>query len=378
MNRKNILLITAVLVLIGLVFISVSSVSEAAYTVNDKFYFIKKQLIWSVCGFIVFYVASKIKIELLKKYANYFYYFSIFLLILLFIPNLSTQTLGAKRWLDLGFIVIQPSEILKLSSIIFFSKLFSSAAGLNIKKLIIYLGIPLVLIILEPNLSTAILIGAIVITTYYVAGGEIISLFALCSITIVISFLLVFSSPYRLARLNSLVNPDTSSNSSTYHSDQMILALTSGHITGKGFANSEQKYRYLPKISTDSILAVIGEETGFIGVALIISLYLFLILNIIKIGSLSSDVFSSLLTIGIGSWIAFQSLINISAVVALIPLTGVPLPLISYGGSSLIALMFALGLIQNINNQSSKLVYSNNSENKKNHPHHRYSPHPRH
>ena len=368
MKSKPLSLIIFTLLTIGLVFISVSSVTEAAYTAGDKLYFIRKQLLWSFLGIITYFIATKISLKLIKQYANQLFFLTLILLIILFLPSLSNVTLGAKRWLDLGFIGIQPSEILKVTAIIFFSKLFSESSGLEIKKMIIYLGIPLVLIILEPNMSTAVLIATIVITLYYLAGGDIIPLFLTCTVGFILGVFLIFSSPYRKARLNS----------SSYHSNQMTLALTSGHLIGKGFANSDQKYRYLPKISTDSILAVIGEETGFIGISIIIGLYLTLILNIIKVGQQSDDQFQRLLAIGVGCWIAYQSVINISAVVSLIPLTGVPLPLISYGGSSLITLLFGLGLVENINQQSSKLVYSDKHDKRKEHHHHRNPSHPSH
>jgi cell division protein FtsW len=357
MNSRKLLYIVLSLLTIGLVFISVSSISEAEYTVGDKLYFIKKQAVWSAIGLFVFFIATKIKLSHVKKYASLFFILCSILLALVLIPQFSTETLGARRWLYLGPLGIQPSEILKLAAIIFFSKIFSETKSLNIKNLAIYLSLPLTLVILEPNLSTAVLIAAIVITLYYIAGGEIISLFTLCIIGAAISTGLIMSSPYRLARFDS----------SSYHSSQMTLALTSGGPIGKGFANSEQKYRFLPKISTDSIFAVIGEELGFIGSSLIILLYILFIATIINISQSTSDVFSTLFAAGVASWISYQSLINVSAVVSIIPLTGVPLPLISYGGSSLVTLMFALGL-----------VYSISRENKKEDHHHRQPPHPGH
>ena len=371
----NLIIFSLILLTIGLLFISVSSISEAVYTAGDKFYFIKKQLLWSGIGIVAFLFFSKIKLEFIKKYSQTFFYGCIILLSALLLPKLSSVTLGARRWLDLGVVGIQPSEILKLASVIFFAKLFSQESKRNIKSLIIYLGIPIVLIILEPNLSTAILISAIVMTIYYLSGGEIKELFTLCLVAALLSSVLVFTSPYRRARLNSLVNSENSDTS--YHTNQMILALTSGHWTGKGFANSEQKYRYLPKISTDSILAVIGEETGFVGTASIIFLYIYLILLIVKVARNSSTQFNFLLCMGVACWLSYQSLINISAVVAIIPLTGVPLPLVSYGGSSLVTLMIALGLVQNIQRQN-ELVYSDKRETAEDHHHHRNPSHSSH
>ena len=371
MNRYKLVYLIYALILIGLIFISFSSIAEATVTAGDKFFFIKKQLLWVGVGTVVFFLATKIKIEFIKKNSDWFFYGSILLLCLLFIPGISQQTLGARRWINFGSIAIQPSEIFKLTATVFFAKLFSLRQNQIIKNLVIYLGLPLILVILEPNLSTAILITVIGISIYYLSGGEIISLFGLSFVIVILSFVLIISSPYRLARFNSLLNLDSDTNSTSYHSSQMILALTSGHFTGKGFANSEEKYRYLPKISTDSILAVIGEETGFIGICLIVFLYTIITLHIIKISQMAIDPFQSLLCAGIACWITFQSLINISAVAGLIPLTGIPLPLISYGGSSLVTLMFALGLVQNI-------VYSNKYENVKADHHYRHSSHSRH
>ena len=374
MKNRNIILLTTLLLIVGLLFISLSSISQAVISTSDKYYFIKKQFLWSAFGIISFIVASKIKLTFLKTISAPFFYISLILLILVLIPQFSHLTLGARRWFNLGIIGIQPSEIFKLSAVIFFAKMFQESQTRNLKNLIIFLGIPIILIVAEPNLSTAILTAAIIITIYYLAGGEITSLFFLCLLAITTSSILIVTSPYRLQRLQSLINPQ---NSSSYHSEQMILTLSSGFLTGKGLANSDQKYSYLPEVSTDSILAVIGEETGFLGCTTVIIIFLLLVLQIIKISQSSSDPFSSLLVIGIALWIGYQSLINIAAVVALVPLTGIPLPLVSYGGSSLITIMFALGLVQNVHRQT-VLVYSDSREKLKSHHYHRHSPYPRH
>lgn len=374
MKNRNLILFTSILLVVGLLFISLSSISQAYLTAGDKYFFIKKQLLWSGIGIFSFIIASKIKLDFLKKYSSVFFYLSLILLLLVLVPQLGNQALGARRWFNIGLVGVQPSEIFKLCAVIFFAKMFADDHTRNLKNLIIYLGFPVILIVLEPNLSTAILTAAIVITTYYLAGGEITSLFTLCLIALAASLILIVTSPYRLQRLNSLVNPQSSS---SYHSEQMILALTSGFITGKGLANSDQKYSYLPEVSTDSILAIIGEETGFLGCSAVIAVFFFLVLQIIKVGQVTSDPFSALLICGVAAWIGYQSLINIAAVVALVPLTGVPLPLVSYGGSSLVTVMFALGLVQNVAN-SSVLVYSDSREKPKKHRHHRHPSYPRH
>ncbi|MPM87764.1 putative peptidoglycan glycosyltransferase FtsW [bioreactor metagenome] len=245
--------------------------------------------------------------------------------------------------------------------------------------MIIYLGIPFILIIIEPNLSTAILISAISISLYYLGGGQIKSLFLFCGFLILVSLILVLTSPYRSARLKTMLDPQQNQNTASYHSNQITLTLASGGFFGKGFANSDQKYSFLPKISTDSILAVIGEEAGFIGLFSIIIIYISLISYLFKLANIVPDNFQSLIVSGTALWIAYQALINISAIAGIIPLTGVPLPFISYGGSSLTTLAAAVGLIHNIEKNNLTLLYSNHEskDNKDNH-HHRHSSHSSH
>jgi cell division protein FtsW len=200
---------------------------------------------------------------------------------------------------------------------------------------------------------------------FYLSGAKTLPILLTCLSFTGLAFVLVITSPYRLSRLQTLLNPEDSQNS--YHSNQIILSLSSGGLFGKGFANSDQKYRFLPKISTDSILAIIGEEMGFLGTFTIIAIYVFLITHLIKASSLIKDQFSSLIISGTACWIAFQTLINIAAIANIIPLTGVPLPFVSYGGSSLTTLMIAMGLTYNIENKHGLLLYSDND--KKNHRH---------
>lgn len=373
--KSPLLLLTALLIGIGLAFISISSLAEANSAFGDKFFFIKKQGLWLCLGLIVFFVTSNIKIATIKKISSILYIGSLVCLILVFIPQIGSQNLGAKRWINLGVIGIQPSELLKFTSIIYFSFLFSRPHQRNIKTLIVHLSLPFALIIAQPNLSTAILVSAIVISIYYLAGGKIIPLFALCLILTLVSTLLIFISPYRSQRLQTLLSPNQGQNES-YHHHQIVYALASGGWTGKGFGSSDQKYRFIPKISTDSILAVIGEETGFLGLVLIFSLYFSLINHLFRLSSVLQNQFHSLVCAGIACWIAYQSLINVGAIVAIIPLTGVPLPFISYGGSSLLSLLAATGIVYNIEKQATSLLYSVNG--KKNHRHHRKSLYPRH
>ncbi len=376
-NKSPLLKLVLLLIFIGLTFISISSLTEANNTIGDKFFYFKKQIFWILISLISFFIVSKINLNLIKKFSFLLYLFSVVCLFLVLIPGFSNQALGASRWLNLGLFSFQPSELLKLTSIIYFASLFSVESKRNFINLIIYLVIPFVLIILEPNLSTAILISTIIISIFYLSGGKIIPLFLLCLTFIGLSLILVYSSPYRRARLNTLLKPNESIQSTSYHSNQVILSLSSGGVFGKGFANSDQKYRFLPKISTDSILAIIGEEIGFVGIFLILIIYMAITTYLIKLASsITDDTFSSLLVAGAACWITYQSLINIAAIANLIPLTGVPLPFISYGGSSLFTLMVALGLVHNIEKRYPLLIYSNYDQTPKKNYSHRHPSHP--
>ncbi len=353
-TKSPLLIYIFLLIIIGLIFVSLSSLTEAS-NFGDKYSFIKKQLAWVGISTICLYLSSLVDIATIRRLSPLFYFISLVGLVLVFVPGLDHPVLGARRWIDIKISLIQPSEFLKISSILFFSHIFTKDKFKNLKYTFLYLIPPLILIILQPNLSAIILIASLVITIYYLSGAPLSSLLIFCLIGACASLILVFISPYRLARLQGLLGEEES-----YHNRQILLALSSGGLFGKGLANSDQKYKFLPKISTDSILAVIGEETGFLGIALIVYLYLILINYLLKLANQIPDQFSSLYLSGLATWIAYQSLINISAIVAIIPLTGVPLPFISYGGSSLLSLMIAVGLAKNIEKKYQHLLYSDN------------------
>ncbi|MCX6727005.1 MAG: FtsW/RodA/SpoVE family cell cycle protein [Candidatus Shapirobacteria bacterium] len=354
------------LIFVGLLFIGLSSSTEGLNLSHDQYLFFRKQIIWIVLGFGGFLIGRFINLKLVQKMIPLLYISSVILLLLVLLPQIGFAALGASRRIDLGFVGVQPSEIVKLTAILFFANIFSQLKTDTLKSLLLYLVPPLILIMFEPNLSTTVLLATIVVSLFYLAGGNIFTVFSIGIIAISLSLLLIITSPYRKARLTT-----------SYHSNQLILSIGSGGFFGKGLGNSEQKYRFLPKISTDSILAIIGEETGFLGIFLLTLGYFFIISYLFKLSVSLTSSFESLIVAGIGLWITFQTLINYTAVSGLIPLTGQPLPLISYGGSSLITLLFGFGLVENIQTRA-LLLYSIDNETANMHSHHRDSPHSRH
>lgn len=351
---------TISLSIIGLFFISISSLFEAQQSLGDPYFFIRKQIIWIILGIITMFITSKINLDFLRQHSFTIYLISIALLIIVFIPSVGQKALGASRWINLGFFAIQPSEIFKLSAIIFFPALFASEKKAGFKHLLFFLLPPFFLIVLEPNLSTAILCTTIIVSSYYLSGGQIFPIFLLFIFFALLGSILIISSPYRKARFDTLVNSQKNEDLN-YHSQQIIISLASGGIGGRGIANSQQKYKFLPKISTDSILAIIGEETGFIGLFALTLLLISFILFMFGLANSVPDMFEKVLISSFACWISYQALINFSAIVALIPLTGIPFPFISYGGSSLLTIMAGCGLISNIEN---KYIHKQNTSHK--------------
>ncbi len=367
---------TLSLTAIGLFFISISTLFEAQKSLGDPNFFIRKQIIWIIFGLAAMFITSKLNLDFIRRQSFGLYLISIFLLIIIFIPGIGQKALGASRWINLGFFNFQPSELFKLTAIIFFPALFTSEKETGFKHLLIFLLPAFFLIVLEPNLSTALLICAIVVSAYYLSGGPILPIFTTFLLFSFIGTALIFSSPYRKARFDTLVNIEQNSDLN-YHSQQIIISLAAGGWSGRGIANSEQKYKFLPKISTDSILAIIGEETGFIGLLALTYLYISFISFLFKLAGIVPDMFERVLISSFACWISYQALINFAAIVALIPLTGVPFPFISYGGSSLLSIMVTCGLIANIERKYSHLLYLKHGNYKKDN-HHRHSSHSRH
>jgi cell division protein FtsW len=376
--KSPIFIYPLVLSLLGLLFLSLSSLPEAFTSTGDKYFFLKKQSLWLGISLVVMQLTASISSGTLKKLASPLFVTTILLLLFLLAPGIGRQALGARRWLDFGYFSIQPSELIKISSIVFFAKLFSQEKTRQIKYLLVYLLPPIALILAEPSLSNAIIIFFTISILFYCAQGNLLHLTATVFFSLLLITGLILLSPYRLNRLKTLMQSPEASSANSYHADQLALAIGSGGLIGKGFANSDQKYNFIPKISTDSIFSVIAEETGFIGCLVIILIYLLIINYLLKMAQNLQTQFESLVIVGLAWLIGFQALINLSAVVSLIPITGVPLPFISYGGSSLFVLFAGLGLAQGIKQRL--LVYSNNEPKTSPgpHRHHRQSPHPRH
>jgi len=354
MNPTSFILIVVTLILaaFGLLMIFEASAISALRTFDDKFHFLRNQGMWAGIGMVAMSVVSKI------DYRRY-YSMSIFMLgaviislIMVFLPGVGVKVSGAHRWINLGFFSFQPTSLAKLVLVIYLAAWFTHKEKSRLVSFLLLLFIVLGLIILEPDLGTAIIIGSIAVVLYFLSGAPLVQFLALLPMGIVSVLLLGLSSPYRYKRLLTFLNPNSDPLGSSYHVQQLLLGFGSGGWFGVGLGRSRQKFSYLPEAMTDSIFSIVGEETGFLGASLVLLLYLTLIVLAFKIAVNAPTRFGQLLAAGIASWIAIQTIINLGAAVALLPLTGVPLMLLSYGGSSLLVTFLGIGVLLNISNQS--------------------------
>lgn len=341
------LLVFMLLVLgIGAVF-NASSV-EAQRLFGDKYFFARQQLKWVIVGSVVWITTFVIPINWWKKISPLLLGTGIVLMIAVLIPGIGENINGARRWINLFGASLQPTEPLKLFMIIYFSAWLEKQAQEKFKGFLVILGVVAVLAMLQPDLGTTIVITTISFAMYYLSGANLKNIYILFAVVIFFALFFVVSSPYRRDRLHTYLDPTADPQGKSYHINQALVAIGSGGWTGVGIGRSRQKYAYLPMASTDSIFAVISEETGFVGGLVLIGIYLAIITTAFKIALGAPSKFESLLAGGIGCWILAQFGLNMAAIVALIPLTGVPLPLISYGGSALVSVMMGVGILANI------------------------------
>lgn len=341
---SQIILTTFLLLSFGLLMIGSASVAEGARDFGNKWHFVLLQLKWAAAGGFFAFILSRIHPTLWQKLAVPILGIGLLLLFLVIIPGIGTRVLGARRWLVLPGIVLQPSELIKLVEVIYLSAWLPQRRVTLIQFGFFVLTVS-GLIMLQPDMGTTLVVTILAISMYFICGYPIKHLINIGILGLVAGVIFIASAPYRLDRVKTFLDPSHDPLGSSYHIRQVILALGSGGISGVGIGRSRQKYEYLPESTTDSIFAVAGEELGFVGAMILISTFLYLISLIFKVASGSRHPFHSALAAGVGSWISLQVVLNLAAMVALTPLTGIPLPLVSYGGSALITMLMGIGLV---------------------------------
>lgn len=348
---KTLTVLVVLLSLFGLLMIYNASSAEALRSFNDKFHYLKDQSKWLLLGMVTCLIVAKFDYHHLYNLSPIILIGTIVLLLLVFVPGFGIKAYGAHRWLNFRVFTLQPSELAKIALIIYLSAWLSSKEKGRFLPFVLLLSLISFLVIIEPDLGTAIIIIATGIVIYFASGAPVVHFLALAPGAILSAIVLSIVSPYRASRLLSFINPNTDPLGSSYHIRQILISLGSGGLIGLGLGNSRQKYQYLPEATTDSIFAIISEETGFVGSLLLLTVFLLIFLQGIEIASHAPDNFGKLLAIGITSWFFIQTFINLFSMVAIVPLTGVPLPFISYGGSSLVVLMLGVGILLNISGQ---------------------------
>lgn len=363
------LILVFCLVLIGLA--AVASATQFRLSDRETWLFVKKQLLWFAVAILALVFTVVIDYHWLIRWARIFYVVNIILL--LAVKFFGRQALGAQRWLQIGPMDIQPSEFAKLFMIITLAAYLSRYEGQmkDWKSMIfpaVHVLVPMGLILLQPDLGTAMVFVAILWGMYYAAGvpGVRLAAIGLTGIVAMVGYIMAHFKwglpmplkKYQLMRLVVFVNPESDPLGAGYHILQSQIAIGSGRFAGKGlFGGTQNQLNYLPEQHTDFIFSVIGEEAGFIGGAILLLLFFLLIARGLKVIGHARDLEGSLLAAGVVSMLAFHIFINIGMTIGVMPVTGVPLPFISYGGSSLLTNMVAMGLILNVNMRRQKILF---------------------
>lgn len=343
---KKLLFLILAFVVIGLIAVADASAPQALNNFGDKFFLFKQQLEWAGVGLVALFITSKIKYTFWEKLATPIFFVSIVFLLMVLLPRLGFSALGARRWIFLGPLNFQPSELVKFAVCVYFAKLASKTKGAF--AYFIPLTVILILIMLQPDLGTTLIIVMIGLSQIFVSGINIFYLLGAGVIGLLAGIPLILLSPYRKERFLTFLQMTEDPLGKSYHMRQILLGLGSGGIFGVGLGASRQKYSFLPEASTDSIFAVIAEELGLIGGIAIIVGFVYFVMRGLKIAADAPDTFGKTLAVGITIWIGGQAFLNIASMVALVPLTGIPLPFISYGGSSLVMILAACGILLNI------------------------------
>ncbi|KKQ01923.1 MAG: Stage V sporulation protein E [Candidatus Roizmanbacteria bacterium GW2011_GWA2_36_23] len=341
--------------LIGLFFIFESSSIRSFNEVGNSFYYLKLQIIWLCLGVVSMFIISNFDYHKWYYFAFFAMLVTMVLLVVVLIPGVGYKAGGARRWIDFGPVNVQPTELAKFSVIIYLSSWFLHKERKRFYSFLALLALLMFLIMMQPDMGTAIVVFFLSIIIYFLAGMNIINILLLLPVALIVFISLIKLSPYRFNRLLAFFDPSKDPLGISYHLNQILVSLSNGGIFGKGFGASRQKYLFLPEAHTDSIFAIIGEEVGFVGSFLIIALFIYLSYKMFRLVENAPDKFGKLLAGGIFAFFNLQILINLAGMVNLLPLTGIPMPFISYGGSNLLVSFVCLGILLNIEKKIAKV-----------------------
>lgn len=353
----NVILFT--IISIGLIMIYSASSIWAEYKTGNPYYYLLRQLLFFIIGLFIYIITCKIPYIFWFKNSNKIFIVCLILLIVVLIPGIGIVRGGARSWIGIGDFSVQPTEFMKIGLIIFTSKFLTNNKGILKKNKSFYLymlfvGIIFGLILLQPDFGSGIIMVISIIILLFIGEFQIKNIIIGLFIAIIGLTIMILSAPYRLERIISFLNPWNDPLGSGFQIIQSLYAISPASLFGYGLFNSKQKYFYLPEPANDFIFAIIVEELGILGGIILILLFGYLIYICYKLSKNVKDIFASYLVFGLTSLLMIQVFINIAVVIGLIPVTGVTLPFVSYGGSSLVISMFMMGIIYNILKNASK------------------------
>lgn len=352
-HAPDYLLLTTVLVLaiIGLIAVYSSSYALGATQFDDANYFVKRQGAFLVVGVVVMFIAMRFPYHLLRGLSPLLMLAA--LVGLMAVLLVGTESNGSQRWISLGAGMppLQPSEFAKFAVLIYMAAWLSAKGGvihdvsLGVLPFVGMVGLIGALIMAQPDLGTAIMIAAITGTLFFVAGARLFHVLVLMATGLFATMVLILTGGYRMDRITAFLDAESDPTGVGFHAIQLLVAFGSGGFTGLGLGVSRQKFFYVPGSHTDGIMAIIGEELGYIGVSVVMLLFVVMLVRILMVARRADTQFGSLIAMGTFAWIAFQMLINVGGVLRMMPLTGIPLPFVSYGGTALLTLFLAMGVL---------------------------------
>ena len=356
---KVLLLSVICLIIFGIIMIYSASNIWANYKFNDSLHFVKQQTLFFIIGLVIIHFISKIDYKFYYNKSNLIIGICFILLVLVLIPGIGSVRNGSRSWFGIGPFGVQPSEAAKLGLIIFTSKYLSrSNKFLKSYKTGVFpiLGIVFIffgLIMLQPDMGTGVILFISIIALLFISGVNMKFFFIMGALGLIGVIVLVIIAPYRMDRITSFINPWKDPLGTGFQIIQSLYAIGPGGLLGRGFGSSIQKHFYLPEPQTDFIFSIITEEFGIVGAIIVVGLFIIILYRGIKISLNAKDNFSKYLAFGMTFQIIFQAILNLMVVSGIIPVTGVTLPFLSYGGSSLLVSMTSIGIILNISRNNS-------------------------
>jgi cell division protein FtsW len=351
----------AVLNIVGLVMILSASSVAALADYNSSWYFFNRQFVWALVGFAAFVIASRVDYHVWRRLAPAVLVIAFALLVIVLMPGFGIMVDGSRRWLGWGPMRLQPSEVAKIALLIYGADLLTRRRrqlhdARSWRPLLAVLGGLALLVVLEPDLDSTVVLALIVFALLVVAGVPTRHLTTTAGIGLGLAMILSIAAPYRRARVFAFLHPSSDTANTGYQIMQSLIALGSGGVNGAGLGEGRAKWFFLPNAHTDFIFAIIGEELGFVGCLLVIGLFAGFGLVGFQVARRAPDMFGALLAGGVTAWIVGQAVINIGAVVGVLPVSGITLPFLSAGGSSLVIAMLAAGILANVARQSPRRV----------------------